>query len=144
MKRSAVDLPRREFRLATVRATGQRYAVVRIDFGTNRVYCLGEVVRYRGTQTTHAALEKRFELAAVGIEVVAKTEALVLELFAQGVRAVENKELPGYLTPEESSDQDRRRRALKQVADRAVRAAVRGDLEPMRQLLGRVSVRERE
>ena len=38
-------------RIATNKETGKRYFVQRIDFQANRVYCWGEVSRYKSLKT---------------------------------------------------------------------------------------------
>lgn len=82
-------------RLATVKATGERYIVTSVDFGSGKVYCRGELVRARGLSTTHAAA-RCFTVAAVELATVEKTDALVGALFAQAKSAARAGRIPGY------------------------------------------------
>lgn len=74
-------------RIATVKATGKKYLVQQVSFGTPaKVHVWGEVIRSKGLGTTHET-PKAFLLDAVEIAEVPWTHALVAELFKQGCDA---------------------------------------------------------
>lgn len=79
-------------RIATVKATGERYVVQQIDFRSNKVHCWGELISFSGERggsafrKTHAG-SKAFLADAVTVTEVEQSEALVKELFAQAKRA---------------------------------------------------------
>ena len=76
----------RETRFATVKATGSRYLVINVDFGSGKVFCWGEVEAVRGLGTRHAA-QRVFVMDAVTLATVPKTQELVDSLFQQGFAA---------------------------------------------------------
>lgn len=79
-------------RVATVKATGRKYIVQSLDMPRSRagdiideqikVYCWGEVIRYRGLESKHQGI-KCFLRSGVDIAEVPKTEWLLKELFIQ-------------------------------------------------------------
>lgn len=76
-------------RIATVRATGDRYIVQRLTIPTTGpalVHCWGEVMRYTGLKTQHG-VSRTFTAAEVDVVDAAKTPALLASLFDQAVRA---------------------------------------------------------
>lgn len=79
-------------RIATVKATGERYVVINIDFQQDIVHCWGEThrVHSRGqaVRTRHEG-KRRFPLLDVDIKTVSRAQyaEIAHELFQQAVRA---------------------------------------------------------
>lgn len=82
-----------EIRIATVKATGCRYIIQRVDFDVDRVHTWGEVTRFSRTSSRHGA-SKSFALADVTVADAVKTEALV---YALGTQALDNMMRRGLL-----------------------------------------------
>jgi len=81
-------------RLATVKATGDKYFVLYIDFGAEPiVHCWGEVSRYENLKTYHQPEPRRFKLSEVDITEQFKTLDLVQDMFEQNLRQLKNKGL---------------------------------------------------
>jgi hypothetical protein len=81
-------------RIATVRATGLRYIVQRIDFRDQVAFCRGEVVACQGVRTQHGP-DVQLKLADVAVTSTMKTEELADALFEQGARAAVAALRPG-------------------------------------------------
>jgi hypothetical protein len=72
-------------RLATVKATGDRYIVTRIDFTDGVVYCFGEVVGAQGAQVKEWGTDAgHLMLADVTISKRRRTPKLITALWKQG------------------------------------------------------------
>ena len=69
-------------RIATIKATGQRFLVAFVNFDTERATLFGQVTQFRGLQFTHAGFQTA-DLADVEISPVAVTSDLLRSLVAQ-------------------------------------------------------------
>jgi hypothetical protein len=78
-------------RIATVKATGERFVVNSLDFKANTARCWGQVVACAGARTTHEAGGPVFALSDVSVESVARTNALAIKLFEQTMRSRERR-----------------------------------------------------
>lgn len=77
-------------RVATVKATDDRYLVLRLYLPRDanepaKVYCWGEVTKAKGLRTTHGP-SKTYLRSEVEVDEVEKTEELVHRLWMQYVR----------------------------------------------------------
>lgn len=72
----------RSVRVATVRATGDRFIVIRLDVSAGKVHCFGQVNAYRGLDTKHDP-NVTFARAEVDVVEVVKDARLVNDLFTQ-------------------------------------------------------------
>ncbi len=72
-------------RIATVKATGDRYIVQQLDMRTGKVHCWGELTAYRGLSTKHGP-SITFDRADVDVAESMWTQVLVNVLFAQAQR----------------------------------------------------------
>jgi hypothetical protein len=70
-------------RVATVKATGEKFIVNALDFKANVARCWGQVVACAGARTTHEAGGPVFALADVSVETLPRTNALAVALFQQ-------------------------------------------------------------
>lgn len=121
-------------RIATVKETGKRYIINRINFNTDMVYCYGELVSFKGLKRKHAH-EKSFPLEAVDIEPARINEALLSNLFDQAIDAAEAGDIP-FLIPAASRELARRRRRQKKRIESIMRLATRtGDTAMMVDLI---------
>jgi len=84
---------KRKQRIATVKATGDRYMVDRLDFEQNLVRCWGEVSEAWTDRTGHQG-KKKFPMDEVEVSEVEITSELKKELFAQYVRSLKRE---GYI-----------------------------------------------
>lgn len=75
-----------KIRIATVNATGMKYIVQQLSFGTNpKAHCWGEVVSFKNCATKHEE-SKTFLLSAVTVVEIERTGLLIEELFGQTLK----------------------------------------------------------
>lgn len=74
-------------RIATVKATGQRFLVQQLSLDTGRAHCWGHVTSFKGRSTKHTA-SKHFVLDTVEVTEAPMTEGLAAELFEQYIGAL--------------------------------------------------------
>ena len=83
-----------DVRIATVKATGERFIVQRLyiaaDAKDSKCFTWGQLTSYKGLASKHAP-SKTFLLSAVEIKEVRKTPALLAELMEQHVKDLETR-----------------------------------------------------
>jgi hypothetical protein len=100
-------------RIATVKATGEKYVVQQMDLRTNKVHTWGELMRFdtSGRQATLFEGVKSFPLEAVTItKDVFLTLDVLNELFEQSKRAHAEAIATGKLVPKTSRSRIKVRR----------------------------------
>lgn len=77
----------KKIRIATVKASGDRYVVQQVDFRTEKVHVWGEVTSCKNLSMKHAG-SLHFFVHDVTITEVDRTQELVFQLFDQNARKV--------------------------------------------------------